>query len=326
MAGIPIQWTSRAETVPRPTKEKKTRHRIAGPWPGCMTTAQYTLRNLISTGRDGKVYTCVDQRGTVHAVKMFRKTRLAVTSWKPRDVVWMERLTNVPNVIKLTDWFRHGNNVGIVTPYSPTLVDLFNHLSGTGPLTEANARVTFGILVPLLATLAAKGWYHMDLKTENVLLDLRSFQPTLIDLDGMVSRSPGERAVPQTASLFPPESNCSLTPVLPGPACVWAVGVMALECVCGHKQEDVHHTKYARCETDLGELEDGQWCKRFVKDVLCGPDDLSGIDIGQTCDNFIRVCMARDPTRRPTLSELAGHQWLTSPDQGPGIGEGRAGE
>jgi serine/threonine protein kinase len=163
--------------------------------------------------------------------------------------------------------------------------DLFDYMLVGGSLPESLAREFFHQIVTTLIEVNKAGVIHRDLKTENLLVDLKTMEVKLIDFgsgalikDGFYTDNNG------TLEYIPPEwmrwhryKGMDLT--------VWSLGIVLYVMVCTdvpfENREEILKAKLIF----EGELSHG------VKDL-------------------IRQLLSVNPSKRPSLSEILEHPWM----------------
>lgn len=129
---------------------------------------QYTVRKLISKGSYGKVYLCVDEHGNQFAMKLFEsKNEMNV------ELNALRHLEDIDQVITSIDHFDF-NILGVefgafVMPFMKYTLKSF--VEAKNPSEDFLLRVFYGLLCDL-KKIHDMGCFHMDIKPENILMEL----------------------------------------------------------------------------------------------------------------------------------------------------------
>ena len=125
----------------------------------------------------------------------------------PLEVALMQRVNDVPGVIKLITYFDTSDNFYVVMERFNSK-DLFDFITDQGPLPEHMTRELFMQLVDTVIKCHEKGVVHRDIKDENILIDVNTFKIKLIDF--------GSGALLQEVqvhgNMYPPEWSGSTQP------------------------------------------------------------------------------------------------------------------
>ena len=244
----------------------------------------YAVKEEIGRGGFGVVYAAKRKSDGVEvAIKKVSKDVDTLTV--PLEVALMQRVNDVPGVIKLITYFDTSDKFYVVMERF-NCKDLFDFITDQGPMPEHMTRELFMQLVDTVIKCHGKGVVHRDIKDENILIDINTFKIKLIDFgsgallqEGLYHKFKGTRVY------SPPEwINCRVYTA--EGLTVWSLGILLYNMLCGDIPFESDQ------EISAGRL---VWMKQVklssqVKDLILG-------------------CLTVDPSKRMTLYELLNHPW-----------------
>ncbi|XP_053343282.1 serine/threonine-protein kinase pim-2-like [Clarias gariepinus] len=264
----------------------------------CLTAdffSRYILGRLLGKGGCGAVHAGVRKSdGKKVAVKFMRKPGIDTyitlpgdTRRLPLEVALMKLVCEPPYcplVIELVEWHETSTHVILVLERPEPCTDLFDYCENE-TMSESMARIITRQVIHAARHCSDRGVFHRDIKAENILLNPRTLEIKLIDFGcGDLLKNTPYTEYAGTTTFCPPEW------IVKGeyeaePATVWGLGVFLYQLLCG--------------EELFSE----------AKDVVNGhvdfPDHLS-----EASCSLIKLCLQRDPKRRPTLKQILSHQWF----------------
>ncbi|CAO3590358.1 unnamed protein product [Absidia cylindrospora] len=193
---------------------------------------------------------------------------------------------------------RDNSNPIIQTPVTKTCTattgggaqDLFECLEQQGHFSESRAHHIFTQVLDAVLYLKGKGFYHRDIKDENILID-RNFNIKLIDFGSVFSIKTSKRQ--QWLSHFHGTLSFASPEILKGqvyqpePAEVWSLGVL------------------------LYTLLYGQVPFSSPLQAIHGHHHTTGIHSSKQCTQLLASIFRKNPKHRPTLEQLQDHPWIT---------------
>ena len=99
----------------------------------------------------------------------------------PEEVALLRQVAGVPGVLHLVDYFRRRDGHVLVVERPARCEDLFDHITRRGALDDADARSVFARVVATLRAVRDAGVVHLDVKDENVVVDLDTGDVSLVD-------------------------------------------------------------------------------------------------------------------------------------------------
>ncbi|XP_043242126.1 MAP/microtubule affinity-regulating kinase 3-like [Amphibalanus amphitrite] len=313
-----VQPAVRSSTMTRPTEV------VASPQPqqplpaGFMTLTDQQFRTTvfqepielyyeicpvpICTGQWASVYKCLELSSGHHfAAKFCSKTRLGVDSRREilHEVAAMYQARGCGRVVRLHQVFE--------TPHQFILV---MELGGGGDLQGVldNDQVPYepdvvrfiSNLLEGLAFLHDRNIAHLDIKPQNLVMTgaFPDCDIKLCDLEisRVISAGQEIREMLGTPDYVSPEI-LRFEPVKLS-ADIWSVGVLAYVLLTGF--------------TPFGGDTDAETFRNIARAELEFPDELFE-DVSAAAKDFIRRCLLKDPSGRPSPHQLLEHDWLRRP-------------
>uniref|UniRef100_A0A8C9YVZ4 non-specific serine/threonine protein kinase n=1 Tax=Sander lucioperca TaxID=283035 RepID=A0A8C9YVZ4_SANLU len=191
--------------------------------------------------------------------------------------------------VSLLDWYDLDQELILVLERPIPSKDLLNYVEDNGgSLQEEQTKSILTQLVDAAIELENHCIFHRDIKVENILIETSSDVPRirLIDfgLSCFAKKGSSYRNFYGTPSHIPPEwySRCFYRP---GPTTVWQLGVVMFE--------TLHQASFETTE--------------FLGNKLRISKKLS-----KNCQDFLRMCLTKEPQQRLTLEQLRLHPWLST--------------
>merc|ERR1711878_38218 len=205
--------------------------------------SEYILKKLLGKGGFGRVFSAVRIcDGLEVAVKeVLKDTRYQNDNKSktdiPTEVALMQQVEDIEGVIKILDYIDDTECYYIIMEKINSK-DLFDFITDQGPLPENFAKGMFSEIVQTVIQCRDSGVLHRDIKDENILVDLKSFNIKLIDFGSGCEHNHQEepdkvfKEFRGTRVYSPPEwildgeyQASSLT--------VWSLGVLLYDMLCG---------------------------------------------------------------------------------------------
>ena len=247
----------------------------------------YAVKEEIGRGGFGVVYAAKRKSDGVEvAIKEVSKDIDLITEDNiPLEVALMQRVNDVPGVIKLITYFDTSDSFYVVMERFNSK-NLFDFITDQGPLPEHLTRELFMQLVDTIIKCHERGVVNRDIKDENILIDINTFKIKLIDFGcGALLQEGLYHNLMGTREYSPPEwINCRIYTA--EALTVWSLGILLYNMLCGDIPFESDQ------EISAGRL---VWFKQLklssqVKDLILG-------------------CLTVDPSKRMTLCEVLNHPW-----------------
>ena len=99
----------------------------------------------------------------------------------PAEIALLHRVIGDEGCIQMIDYYEKNKSFVLVMERPEACKDLFDLITEKGPLPDGVARELFRKIVTTLKRTHAAGVIHRDIKDENILIDMKTGQPKLID-------------------------------------------------------------------------------------------------------------------------------------------------
>lgn len=253
---------------------------------------QYKVGHVLGKGGFGTVYAGIRVRdGAKVAIK--HVALLKIKEWGyigdsrvPLEICLMKRLQGEPGVVQLLDYFQRQDSYILVMERPDNCKDLFDFITEKKVLEEKLARNFFIQIVQTILACHGKGVLHRDIKDENLLVDLKTFQLKLIDFgSGAYYRDSVYTDFDGTRVYAPPEWIENGRYEGEG-ATVWSLGILLYDMLCG----------------DIPFETDQQICRAQLR--------FRNSRISEQARDLIHHCLQVEASKRATLTSILHHPWL----------------
>lgn len=199
----------------------------------------YKIQEKIRSGGFGDVYK--GQRRTDNmpiAIKIIKKDK--ITLWNnnegkkvPLEIELMYQVLTCNGCIKILDYIERQDRYLIFMERPHKSIDLWDYINNNGPLNEHVAKLFFKQIVETVLEMKSKGVLHRDIKDENILVDLATFELKLIDFGAGTYYTEEDLFDFQGTRVYSPPEWVSKKCYKGDAATVWSLGVLLYNMVYG---------------------------------------------------------------------------------------------
>ncbi|XP_068444160.1 uncharacterized protein [Clinocottus analis] len=262
--------------------------------------AKYRQEKKVGEGAFGCVFAGYRKEDSLPvAIKHVRKKDILYEDQEdagrkiPIEVAVMLRLQEHPSSsagasapVALLDWYQMGQELIMVHERPVPCQTMMHHLRGNGgSIPEAEAKIIFNQLVDAAIYLQKKQVFHRDIHQANVLIETSSDIPRVRFIDFGVScfAKEGDSFHKYLGNSNHAAPECRRQ-YHAGPFTVWQIGMLLYE--------SLHPNSIC-------------WTEKILDGSLKISKTLS-----LECQDFLRLCLIKDPEERATLQRLRVHAWL----------------
>lgn len=267
----------------------------------------YKIQDKIRSGGFGDVFKGTRKYDDLPiAIKIISKKK--ITSWTvnvndssktmiPMEIDLMHRVKDCTGCIKILDYIEKSDRYLIIMERPKRCIDLWDYINNNGPLDERLAKLFFRQVCNTVLEMRANGVLHCDIKDENILVDLDTFELKLIDFGAGTHHTQNILKEFQGTRVYsPPEWILSQT-YRGDEATVWSLGVLLYNMIYGDIPFE-HDQDILECRLNFGKH------NSINNDGSMGNENLV-IDL-------IRQCLRVNLSERINLENLLSHQWFSS--------------
>lgn len=259
---------------------------------------EFKVLKKMGEGAYGKVVLAEHKEDPAYKImiKCIDKQRILVDTWVrdrrlgtiPSEIQVMATLNNEPhpNIMRIVDYFEDPNYYYLETPIfgNPPAIDLFDYIEVKNDMSELDCQLIFKQVVLAIYHLHKHGIVHRDIKDENIIVNEFGVIK-LIDFGsaGYVKLGPFDVFV-GTIDYASPE-------VLRGekyegkPQDIWALGILLYTMI--YKENPFYN---------VDEIMEGDLRVPFI--------------VSEASLDLVRKILNRDVTSRPSVTDIADHDWL----------------
>ena len=255
--------------------------------------SEYLLGEVLGQGGFGTVFAGIRRRDSL-PVAIKRIPIGAVVSWGyngevllPLECCLLHKVSHISGVVKILEVCVAKEAFYIIMERFIPSKDLHEFITERGHLPETIAKLFFRQVVQTIKECYQAGVYHLDIKSENIIVDSKSLTVRLIDFGaGAYVQEMLFREFTGTYVYSPPEwiiqreyDGLSAT--------VWSLGVLLYTMVCG-------------CVPFMSNSEILNARAYFRPSLAITPE----------CQLLIQTMVQYDPKDRPTLEQVLSDKWL----------------
>jgi len=272
----------------------------------------YTVHNILGKGMSGKVYR-VNQVSSPNQFAI--KVMPLDAHLMPDEIEDMRRECQILKEVSHPHILAYKNHVEekkVLYLLTELLQgdELFDYITKRTTYKESDAKAVTKVMLEVLEYLHSQNIVHRDLKPENIILS-KADDPTSVKIVdfGLACKVKdkfyGITKPAGTPGYLPPEAlvhkaNYGM------PSDIWAVGVITYILLCGYPPF------YGESDVDLF---------RDIRRAKVEFDDAEWSPVSSTAKKFIQCIFEKNPTKRPTASQLLQNEWIKQDTTGSTDGD-----
>ena len=234
------------------------------------------------------------------------------------EIDLMYRANACHGCIKIIDYIERSDRYLIVMERPAKCIDMWDFINNKGPLNENLARVFFKQIVHTVLDMKANGVLHRDIKDENILVDLNTFELKLIDFGAGTHYTDAELTDFQGTRVYSPPEWLQTQAYKGDEACVWSLGVLLFNMIYGDipfehdeeiKSSELDFAKYAHLNNKIYKNNTNYLVNNFT-----GSSHAASLTVASRTqvNNLIRLCLEKSPENRCRLEDILEHAWFSN--------------
>jgi serine/threonine protein kinase len=210
----------------------------------------------------------------------------------PMEIDLMHRVRDCSGCIKILDFIEKSDRYMIVMERPKRCIDLWDYINNNGPLDQPLAKLFFAQIVQTVLEMKLKGVLHCDIKDENILVDLNTYELKLIDFGAGTHYTDATLHFTnfQGTRVYSPPEWIQDQIYRGDEASVWSLGVLLYNMIYGDIPFE-SDLDIVNCRLDFNK-------HRAINQNLSQVNDL------------IKKCLTVNMNERCRLEEILNHSWL----------------
>lgn len=273
-------------------------------------TSRYLKQEKIRSGGFGDVFKGLRKSDNLPiAIKIIQKDK--ITLWNdteigrlPLEIKLMQQVLSCKGCIKILDYIERTNNYWIYMERPENCIDLWDFINDNGPINEKLAKLFFTQIVNTVLEMKSKGVLHRDIKDENILVNLNTFELKLIDFGAGTFYTNEDLIDFQGTRVYSPPEWISHQTYKGESATVWSLGVLLYNMIYGDipfeddneiVNSNIDFNKYDR-NNNIPNPSNNNVKNKINSDI----------------NDLIKKCLKRNQNDRIKLEHILTHRWLVS--------------
>ena len=203
----------------------------------------------------------------------------------PLEVALLKQVDDVPGVVHIIECIDMGDSFAIVLENDGVYKDLFDIILEKGKLDEEFSRKLFQQVVGTAIMCHDRGVLHRDIKDENIVVDINTFEAKLIDFGSGCSVQENDYTAFEGTPIYAPPEWVEAKVYKAEDITVWELGILLFDMVSGN----------------IPFMEE--------KDILEGKLEWVS-DLSTEIRDLIEKCLCHDPKERIAMMDILKHPWF----------------
>lgn len=269
------------------------------------------------------------------AIKFIRKDKINLwfdtpdSGRIPLEIELMYRVLKCSGCIKILDYIERQDHYLIFMERPQKTIDLWDYINIHGSLNEKVAKIFFTQIVETILEMKSNGVLHRDIKDENILVDLNTFDLKLIDFGAGTFHTDEDLTDFQGTRVYSPPEWITEKKYKGDSAAVWSLGVLLYNMIYGDipftddhdiVNSNIDFNKYDKNNNSNNNI------NSFDNVSLSQISNSNSMSVNYNNSNnnnnaskfasdvndLIKKCLKQNQNERILLEDILKHRWLTT--------------
>lgn len=217
----------------------------------------------------------------------------------------MYRLNNCKGCIKILDYIERQDRYLIIMERPEKCIDLWDYINNRGALSENVAKDFYTQIVKTCLEMKSNGVLHRDIKDENILVDLKTFDLKLIDFGAGTHYTQNQLNDFQGTRVYSPPEWLINKSYNGDHATVWSLGVLLFNMIYGDIPFELDD-EIINCKLNFNKFIN---CNNINSNTNNNKNRSSSL---ADVNDLIKKCLNINLNERIKLENILKHKWFTN--------------